>query len=119
MTNGVTIGATLGVTIGVEAFADTRVTLGVTNAEAAFGVKSVILGIGDSVSSGVLLWVVIAVSIGVSIAEKNRTIVKMIKKPNNEEKCRKPRDPLQYVIMKLNLQCMNRWRRLTLSGTAE
>jgi hypothetical protein len=118
VTNGVTIGATLGVTIGVEAFAGTRVTLGVTNAEAAFGVKSVILGVADSVSSGVLLWVVIAVSIGVSIGEKNRKIVKM-KKKKNEEKCRKPRDPLQYVIMKLKLQCMNRWRCLTLSGTAE
>ena len=119
MTNGVTIVVTLGVTIGVEAIVGTRVTFEVTNAEAAFGVKSVILGVADSVSSGVPLWVVIAVSIGVSIGEKNRTIVKMIKKISNEEKCRKPRDPLQYVIMKFNLQCMNRWRRLTVPGTAE
>jgi hypothetical protein len=63
--------------------------------------------------------VVIAVTIGVSIGEKYRKILKMIKKVNNEEKCRKPRDPLQYVIMTFYLQCMNRWRRLTVPGTAE
>ncbi len=80
VTNGVTIGATLRVTIGVEAIVGTRLTLGVTNAEAVFGVKSVILKVADSDSSGVLSLVDIAVSIGVSIGEKNRTIVKMIKK---------------------------------------
>ena len=80
MTNGVTIGATLGVTIGVEAIVGTRVTLGVTNVEAAFGVKSVILKVADSDSSDVLSLVDIAVSIGVSIGEKNRTRVKILEK---------------------------------------
>ena len=80
MTNGVTIGATLRVTIGVEAIVGTRVTFGVTNTEVVFGVKSVTHIVADGVSIRVHALTVFAVTIGVSIREKNRTRVKILKK---------------------------------------
>jgi hypothetical protein len=64
----------------LEALVGKSVTFGVTNAEVAFGVKSVTLKVANGVSTGLLAMVVIAVTIGVSIGEKNRTRVKIIKK---------------------------------------
>ena len=116
MTIGVTIGATLGVTIGVEAIVVTRVTFGVTITKVAFGVKSVTLKVADGVSIGAQAMAVFAVTVGVSIGEKNRTRFKIIKKLTMKKKCRIPCGPLHYVIMKFNLQCMNRWHRLTCIG---
>ena len=106
MTNGVTIRETHGVTIGVEAIVGRSVTFGVTNAEVAFGVKSVTLIVADGVSNGVHALAVFAVTIG----------VKNPKKKTMKRKCRIPCGPLYYVIVKFNLQCMNRWRRLTCIG---